>query len=104
MATATPDFSMGCQVGRARIPRQRRLPSFGRLRHEPVDSTPDNVALTEDLPQRKLYRGQVSTVVETLGAGICEVEFAEDNGRTYASLALRVHQLMVLHYQPVEAA
>jgi hypothetical protein len=60
----------------------------------------DVVALTESLPSRQLERGQVGTVVEVLAPGIFEVEFSDDQGRTYASLALRADQLMVLHYEP----
>jgi hypothetical protein len=63
----------------------------------------DVVALTEDLPDRKLRRGQVGTVVETLAEGVYEVEFSDTDGHTYASLALRAEQLMVLHYAPEEA-
>ena len=59
----------------------------------------DVVALTEDLPERELWRGQVGTIVEVLGPGVFEVEFSDDEGRTYASLALRAGQLIVLHYQ-----
>jgi hypothetical protein len=62
------------------------------------------VALTEDIPARGLYRGQVGTVVEELGEGVYEVEFSDDHGRTYAMLALREDQLMVLRYKPVQAA
>ena len=61
------------------------------------------VALTEDLPERGLRRGQVGTVVEVLAPEVFEVEFCDDQGRTYASLALRADQLLVLHYQPLEA-
>jgi hypothetical protein len=53
----------------------------------------DAVALTEDLPERNLFRGQVGTVVEVLGADIFEVEFCDNYGRTYATLALRADQL-----------
>ena len=63
----------------------------------------DVVALMEDLPERGLYRGQVGTVVEALAPGVFEVEFNDNDGRTYATLALRNEQLIVLHYQPVEA-
>jgi hypothetical protein len=62
------------------------------------------VALTQDLPARGLTRGQVGTVVETLAPDVFEVEFCDNDGRIYASLALRADQLMVLHYRPVEAA
>jgi hypothetical protein len=64
----------------------------------------DVVALTEDLPERGLWRGQVGTVVELLGPDVFEVEFSDNDGRTYASLALRADQLIVLHYQPVKMA
>jgi hypothetical protein len=64
----------------------------------------DVVALTEDLPDRKLRRGQVGTVVERLGPGAFEVEFTDNDGRTFASLALKAGQLLVLYYQPLEAA
>ena len=58
------------------------------------------VALTEDVPNRGLQRGQVGTVVETLGSGVFEVEFVNNDGRTYATLPLKSSQLLVLHYQP----
>jgi hypothetical protein len=64
----------------------------------------DVVALTEDLFDRKLRRGQVGTVVELLDSGLFEVEFTDNDGRTYASLALKENQLLVLYYQPQEAA
>lgn len=64
----------------------------------------DVVALTEELRDRGLARGQVGTVVESLASDVFEVEFSDDEGRTYACLALRGDQLMVLHYRPVEAA
>jgi hypothetical protein len=57
----------------------------------------DVVALTEDLPDRKLRRGQVGTVVERLGPGAFEVEFTDNDGRTFASLALKASQLLVLY-------
>lgn len=60
----------------------------------------DVVALTEDVPDRGLLRGQVGTVVESLGPGVFEVEFVDNDGRTYATLPLRASQLLVLHYQP----
>ena len=63
----------------------------------------DVVALTEDLPERGLYRGQVVTIVEVLEPGLFEVEFSHDEGRAYASVALKAEQLLVLRYEPVEA-
>jgi len=64
----------------------------------------DVVALTEDLPERGLSRGQVGTVVESLAPDVFEVEFCDNEGRTYASLALHAKQLMVLHYLPLQVA
>ncbi len=62
----------------------------------------DVVALTDDLPERGLYKGQVGTVVESLAPGVFEVEFSDEEGRAYASLALEERQLLVLRYEPVE--
>lgn len=62
----------------------------------------DVVALTEHLPERGLYRGQVGTVVEALTPGVFEVEFSDKDGRAYASLALNTNQLLILRYEPVE--
>jgi hypothetical protein len=64
----------------------------------------DVVALTVDLPEYNLWRGQVGTVVELLAGGAAfEVEFSDRNGRTYESLGLRPDQIMVLHYEPPTA-
>ncbi|MBZ5500448.1 MAG: DUF4926 domain-containing protein [Acidobacteriia bacterium] len=60
----------------------------------------DVVALTEDLPDRKLRRGQVGTVVEFLAPGVFEIEFTDNDGRAFASLALKKEQLLLLHYEP----
>ena len=62
------------------------------------------VALLEDVPEKGLLRGQVGTVVESLAPGAYEVEFSDDSGQTYASLALRSNQLMRLHHQPSHQA
>jgi hypothetical protein len=62
----------------------------------------DVVALTVDLPEYNLWRGQVGTVVEILAGGAAfEVEFSDREGRTYESLGLRPDQIMVLHYEPL---
>lgn len=62
----------------------------------------DVVALTVDLPEYSLWRGQVGTVVETLADGAAfEVEFSDRNGRTYESIGLRPDQIMVLRFEPV---
>ncbi len=62
----------------------------------------DVVALTIDLPEHNLWRGQVGTVVDILAGGEAyEVEFSDRDGRTYESLGLRPDQIMVLHYEPL---
>lgn len=63
----------------------------------------DAVALLSDLPEHNLMRGQVGTVVELLD-GAYEVEFCDDEGRTYAELALEAQDLLVLHHEPQRAA
>ncbi|MBD2198926.1 MULTISPECIES: DUF4926 domain-containing protein [Calothrix] len=61
----------------------------------------DVIALTVDLPEYNLWRGQVGTVVELLAGGAAfEVEFSDRNGRTYESVGLRSEQIMVLHFEP----
>lgn len=62
------------------------------------------VALLADLPDHGLVRGQVGTVVERLAPGVYEVEFSDDKGRTYASLAVPAEQLLVLHHEPIHQA
>ncbi len=62
----------------------------------------DVVALTIDLPEYNLYRGQVGTVVEVLANGKAfEVEFSDRHGRTYESIGLRPEQIMILHFEPL---
>jgi hypothetical protein len=64
----------------------------------------DVVALTVDLPEYNLWRGQVGTVVERLANGTAyEVEFSDRDGHTYESVGLRPEQLMVLHFAPVNS-
>jgi hypothetical protein len=62
------------------------------------------VALLEDLADHALARGQVGTVVECLAPGVYEVEFSDDNGRTYATLPLRADQLLPLRHEPSHQA
>lgn len=61
----------------------------------------DVVALTVNLPEYNLWRGQVGTVVELLADGAAfEIEFSDRDGRTYESIGLRLEQIMVLHFDP----
>ena len=71
-----------------------------------MNTTPkllDVVALLTDAPEHGLLRGQVGTVVELLD-GAYEVEFSDDEGKTYAELALQPEQLLILHHRPLRAA
>ena len=62
------------------------------------------VALMRDVPETGVVRGQVGTIVEVLGPEVFEVEFSDDNGRTYASLALKAGDLLRLHHEPLHKA
>jgi hypothetical protein len=62
------------------------------------------VALLENLPAERLVRGQVGTVVESWEPGVWEVEFCDVHGRTYAMVALKTEQLMLLHHEPAHQA
>jgi len=71
---------------------------------EPDIQLLDVVALTADVPEHGLQRGQVGTVVEVLAPERYDVEFCDDEGRTYALTALGAGQLLVLRYNPRQAA
>jgi len=62
------------------------------------------VALLKDTADQAVRRGQVGTIVERLATGVYEVEFSDDEGRTYASLPLRADQLLQLHHEPSHQA
>lgn len=62
------------------------------------------VTLTEDLPQHGLVRGQVGTIVEQYAPDAFEVEFVDNSGHTYALVTLKSRQLLVLQYEPAQAA
>lgn len=62
------------------------------------------VALLQDLPEHGLVRGQVGTVVEDLAPGVFEVEFCDDQGRTYAMASLKHDQIVRLHHKPIHEA
>ena len=64
----------------------------------------DVVALTDNMPEQRLQRGQVGTIVEILTPQVYEVEFADLEGRTYASLAIPEHKLIPLHHHPADRA
>ena len=60
----------------------------------------DIVALTTDLPEHNLRRGQVGTVVEVLAGGKAfEVEFSDRAGRTFESIGIEPEQMMIIRYE-----
>lgn len=70
---------------------------------EPIELL-DVVALAVDRSNDGLVRGQVGTIVEALSSGVFEVEFSDDQGKTYAMVPLPADQLIVLHTTPVRAS
>ena len=64
----------------------------------------DVVALTQDVPEHDLKRGEIGTVVEILSNGEAyEVEFSDDNGQMYKCLSFSASQLKVIHQAPIKA-
>lgn len=59
----------------------------------------DTVALLEDISERGLKRGEVGTIIESLAPDVYEVEFCDDDGRTYAMFAISADKLITLHNQ-----
>lgn len=51
-----------------------------------------------------LCRGQIGTVVMLFDDGVCEVEFADRDGRAYALLPIAPDRLMLLRDTPESAA
>lgn len=66
--------------------------------------TLDVVALLDDLPECRLSRGQVGTIVEEWKRGVFEVEFADANGHAYAFAAIPENKLMPLCFEPARQA
>ncbi len=60
------------------------------------------VAALRDLPEHRLVRGQVGTIVEELAPDVHLVDFCDDEGRTYALVTLRSEELIRLHHRPLE--
>ncbi|MGK7947727.1 MAG: DUF4926 domain-containing protein [Xenococcaceae cyanobacterium] len=61
----------------------------------------DVVALTVDIPEENLWRGQVGTVVEVLDDGSAFlVEFRDNDGLVYNSLVLSFEELLPLYFGP----
>lgn len=62
------------------------------------------VAVTADQPDGRLRRGQVGTVVDRLAPGLVQVEFCDQEGRTWALEAIRDEDLLPLTFEPSLAA
>ncbi len=60
------------------------------------------VAVLRDIPEHRLVRGQVGTIVEELVPDVHLVEFNDDHGRTYALAPLRSEELIRLFHEPLE--
>jgi Domain of unknown function (DUF4926) len=60
----------------------------------------DVVALLNDLPEKKLLKGQVGTVVEQLDENVFEVEFVDTKtGDTIALETIHNKDLILLHFE-----
>lgn len=65
----------------------------------------DIVALTQDVPEHNLKRGEVGTVVEILANGEAyEIEFSDGNGQMYKCLSFSVSQLTRVHHEPLSGS
>lgn len=65
------------------------------------------VAWVLDLPEQRLTRGQMGTVVEYLRSGNEDallVEFSDEDGQEYATAEVRPEHVIVLHRRDTEAA
>ncbi len=63
----------------------------------------DIVALTIDVPENHLTRGEIGTVVECYPRGAYEVEFVAQDGYTYALVTLRGEQLLPLRQKQIHS-
>ena len=61
----------------------------------------DSVALTQNLPEHGLLKGQVGTIVETLGENASDVEFASADAVSYAMLGIEAEKLMLLRHKRI---
>lgn len=59
----------------------------------------DIIALLTDIPEKKLIKGQVGTIVEYLDIGIYEVEFCNKQGETITVLPINEKSMLLLHYE-----
>lgn len=61
----------------------------------------DVIALLKDIPEKKLSKGQVGTIVEQLDENIYEVEFCDKKDQTIALSEIEDRDMMELHFDPV---
>ncbi|MBI5219219.1 MAG: DUF4926 domain-containing protein [Bacteroidia bacterium] len=59
----------------------------------------DAVALLKDIPEKKLLKGQVGTIVEILDTNVFEIEFSDKKGQTLVSIAIEKNDLLLLKYE-----
>ncbi len=64
----------------------------------------DTVAILADQPALPVVRGQVGTIVEILDEQTVEVEFSDEQGRTYAQGPVKLADLIRLIHHRVAAA
>jgi hypothetical protein len=57
------------------------------------------VAILKDVPEEGIVRGQVGTLVESLGPAVWLVEFSDTTGRTRALIEVREEEMVTLHYE-----
>jgi len=59
----------------------------------------DTVALTKDVPEKGLLKGQVGAIVEQWDEGVFEVEFTDKKQKNSTFLAAKVEDLMLLRFE-----
>lgn len=63
----------------------------------------DSIALLADIPEEGLERGNLGAIVHVHNGGEAfEVEFVDDDGRTYGLTALTPDQFMLVHRHAME--
>ena len=61
----------------------------------------DTVALTKDIPEKQLKKGQVGTIVEEFNNEMYEVEFCDSTGKTLKLTSLHKNFMLVLLFDLV---
>jgi len=63
----------------------------------------DMVALLKELPDKRLHKGQVGTIVEKWDTKVFEVEFCNTKGETLALAKIDEKDILLLHYPLIAA-